>query len=180
MFQKHDTYEYVAEQVAKVLRDKEEEKKIEKEYLQFYINKEKRPTRGDVPDQLILFDKKNSSTIEQMLTDCNCLYYKVAELSAEEQEAKYRVEFSRYNMFYKRYAEIEVMDVLRGGTINELELVLETQKADSPKCTLILQNDYLHRIEKILQGHEKVDEIYPRLECSESSKSERGLRLRIQ
>ena len=29
-------------------------------------------------------------------------------------------------MFYKRYAEIEVMDVLRGGTINELELVLET------------------------------------------------------
>ena len=33
-----------------MLRDKEEEKKIEKEYLQFYINKEKRPTRGDVPD----------------------------------------------------------------------------------------------------------------------------------
>lgn len=72
-----------------------------------------------------------------------------------------------------------MLDVLKGGTIEELEVVISSQKDDSPRCTLLLQNDNLHRIERILLGHEKVDDIYPLLECSESSKAERGLILRI-
>ena len=44
----------------------------------------------------------------------------------------------------------------------------------------MLQNEKLHRIERILEPHEKVDQIYPLLECSESAKLVAGMRLRIQ
>lgn len=88
-FQKHHSFDYVAEQVAKVLQEKEEEKKLDKNYLQFYTTRDKATTRGEEEDQLFRFQKKGSSTIESMLTCSNRLYYNISGLSAEEHEQKY-------------------------------------------------------------------------------------------
>ncbi len=132
LFQKQDSFEHVLEQVARVLQEKEG-RHIDKRYLQFYVNKDKRTrTRsenesGGDTAALMLFDRKANSNIDQLLTDSNCLYYKIAALSAEELEGMYRIQYWRYNIYFKRMGKSEEIDVIRGGTVEELLTMLITE-----------------------------------------------------